>query len=300
MTETLTVHTARMQLDVHLQAHALQEGYPLFRSDNSKCGNDFPLVGSGTFGDVYSLGRSHVLKLYKGASLDVLEQAKRELKMYSYRHRCIIGCLGVISFVDAPSGILLQRGGEELFNVLLRLSGTLHDLQFQLYKLYLYDMFDALAFLQAHDISHFDLKLENLLVTPDRLQIADFGFAHSSKWELLKCTYPCGSPGYLPHSTVANDPQFAPCRDAWASACIVFPLTYGGMMYESLSSNAYKCLTKKLQARDVDMPFAKLYSGLTPRACGEELMTYLMFETNPSFSCLCVKLRPDHKRNVVS
>ena len=292
-TTTLEVEVVTAPPCRQMEAYALQEGFSVFHTNETI--DSSVQLGSGGFGDVYALGESHVLKVYKRSSLDTIKQAKRELHMnaFRYKHKNIITCLGVLIFDDTRHnnmGMIFERGGEELFNILVRLNGTLHDLYFKLYKLYLRDMFCGLAFLRENDIIHCDIKLENLLVTANRLQIADFGFAHSAKWPLLSNCTMSGTPGYVPHLALAQDPKFAHRRDPWAAACVVFALTYGGMLYEHSGTREYDKLLEKLRRGDTETPFSSAYSGLSPRLVGEEIMTHLMFETEPSFKTLHDKL----------
>lgn len=291
-TATLDMSVLSSHVGSQLEAYALQEKCPLFFEKDTNYIDEATLVGSGGFGDVYALGRTHVLKVYKQQTRDVVKQAKRELKMTTYRHRNVIACFGLLCFDDGRQALIFERGGDELYQVLVRIDGTLHDLYFELYKLYLHDLFSGLAFLRASDIVHGDLKPENLLVTPTRLQIADFGFAHSPQWSsLTKNRTVCGSFGYVPDDALALDPTFFYRRDPWAAACIVFALTYGGMMYEHSATLEYDSLIKKLDSGDTVTPFASMYPSLSARSVGEELMTHLMFETKPSFELLCEKLR---------
>lgn len=177
---------------------------------------------------------------------------------------------GACKFQNSPAcGLYFEKGGKDLMDYLIDIAQSVSKVPNR-HEAYRKDGIDdyklarivslliqVVTFLHSKGIYHFDLKPDNVLVNEegDFLQLIDFGLAHCDDWLLLQdvtifggklkkgqCigsladmssdTY-FGSPAYLPHKEVADDPGFIWFRDQWALGCIFYMCAYGSMPYSS-------------------------------------------------------------------
>ena len=92
----------------------------------------------------------------------------------------------------------------------------------------------AMAYCHTKGISHRDLKLENILVTPQNLiKIIDFGFSVKTKQE-GKCQVFCGTPAYMAPEIITRSEYFPPPTDVWALGVIFYAMLCGAFPYQSM------------------------------------------------------------------
>ena len=85
----------------------------------------------------------------------------------------------------------------------------------------------AIIYCQSKDISHRDIKLENILVIQnDVVKIIDFGFAvKATKNDLQKLF--CGTPSYMSPEIVNKQKYVAQYSDIWSMGVLLFAMLYG-------------------------------------------------------------------------
>ena len=100
--------------------------------------------------------------------------------------------------------MLEYANGGDLLAYIQKLNGPIPDNET---KLWMTQMCDALKFLHRIDISHRDLKLENLLIDSARnVKLCDFGFCKElSILDELSMTY-CGSKAYASPEILQGQP----------------------------------------------------------------------------------------------
>ncbi|KAL3813624.1 hypothetical protein ACJIZ3_014892 [Penstemon smallii] len=133
------------------------------------------------------------------------------------------------------------ENGEKLYNVLLEYAsgGALseklknsddHRLPELEIRRYTKSLLKGLNFIHKAGYVHCDIKLQNILITPNGLKIADFGLAKRAGIEKKEfCSPGCemrGTPLYMSPETVTGGEQ-GPPADIWALGCSVAEMVTG-------------------------------------------------------------------------
>lgn len=96
---------------------------------------------------------------------------------------------------------------------------------------------DAVRYLHDQDITHRDLKLENLLLDNYfNIKICDFGFVKSHSMKELSKTY-CGSKSYASPEILRGEPYDPKKADIWAMGVILYIFITGKMPYDESKGN---------------------------------------------------------------
>ena len=95
-------------------------------------------------------------------------------------------------------------------------------------------LFTGLVSVHSKNITHRDLKLENLILAEKgdlhTLRIADFGLAKKMKTSRGKLSAQCGSPAYVAPEVITGQ-QYTPAVDMWATGCIMYALLCGELPF---------------------------------------------------------------------
>ncbi|KAJ8878370.1 hypothetical protein PR048_018947 [Dryococelus australis] len=102
----------------------------------------------------------------------------------------------------------------------------------------------AVAYLHSLDISHRDLKCENVFMcSRNRLKIGDFGFARWCDGADLSETY-CGSTAYAAPEILQGVPYDPKLYDSWSLGCVLYIMLTSTMPFDV--SNRKKMLKDQL------------------------------------------------------
>ena len=101
----------------------------------------------------------------------------------------------------------------------------------------------GLAYMHSRNISHRDMKPENVIYNPRTgvVKIIDFGFACISKEKLRVF---CGTPSYMSPEIVARQAYSGPAADIWACGVILYVLLNGTVPFKAKTE---KDLFRKIQ-----------------------------------------------------
>lgn len=109
---------------------------------------------------------------------------------------------------------------------------------------------NGIAYCHQQQISHRDIKTENILITPEGfVKLIDFGFATlSDKNERLKVF--CGTPCYMAPEIVARKKYLGPNADIWSLGILYYFMLSGSFpfhgtslqgLFRSIHSGRYSC-----------------------------------------------------------
>lgn len=242
------------------------------------------LLGSGGFGQVFALDNPQYVIKVPNTNAD-RDMIRRELMLSRLtRHQNVIKVESCLS-VGTINGIMMERGGRELFDV-LSIEGVLDDERLQDYTV---DLLQAITHIHKNGIFHLDIKPENILVSADPqndvLKLCDFGLSHNARWNVGSRNFGSlnspnryfGSPAYVPHHSLAVHDEFVKSRDQWAAGCVIFIMAYGQMLYARIDSRQYRNLWHKIE-HDTPQYFSTLISKM-PRFV--ELILHRLLSSRP-------------------
>ncbi|XP_030551872.2 mitogen-activated protein kinase kinase kinase 20-like [Rhodamnia argentea] len=182
---------------------------------------------------------------------------RHERRVLSELGECprIVRCLG--------DSLTAERGGEELYNVLLEYAGggSLADslksrgkpLSEPEIRRHTRSILEGLEFVHSKGFVHCDVKLQNILVFPrggdEEVKIADFGLAKRAGERLAEGGKQGGfewrgTPMYMAPESV-NGNEYEPPSDVWALGCAVVEMATGRPAWGSRAeSNAYALMIR--------------------------------------------------------
>ena len=93
---------------------------------------------------------------------------------------------------------------------------------------YIKEILYAISYCHRHNISHRDMKLENILIDKDKktIKIIDFGFAVTVGPNDKLKTY-CGTPSYMSPEIVNKKEYAGPPSDIWSIGIVMYTLICG-------------------------------------------------------------------------
>jgi MAP/microtubule affinity-regulating kinase len=97
----------------------------------------------------------------------------------------------------------------------------------------IYGILDALNYCHQHNIVHRDLKLENILVSPDGTpKLIDFGFTYLADQKISN-TF-CGTLFYMAPEIILKKPYFGGPADIWAIGVLAYKMMTGFFPFRGL------------------------------------------------------------------
>jgi serine/threonine protein kinase len=102
---------------------------------------------------------------------------------------------------------------------------------------------EALEYCHSKNISHRDIKLENILIeNSNKIKIIDFGFATCKQ---KKNYIYCGTPNYMAPEIIKKIDYLGPPVDIWACGVLLYIITTGGFPFgSSKESKVFKKIIK--------------------------------------------------------
>jgi glycogen synthase kinase 3 beta len=198
-------------------------------------------IGLGTFGGVFlatdtTTGAEVAIKKvcldprYKNRELDIVQQLSHP------------NCLSYICHYIAQEGahhddfLHLVTG---YLPVNLECYITAHSVSDLHVKLFGFQLFAALAYLHAHEVSHRDIKPSNVLIDPANgyLQLCDFGSAKILEPGEVSVSY-IATRCYRAPELLLDCPSYTPAIDVWAAGCVLAEMYLQGKVLFAGGSNS--------------------------------------------------------------
>ena len=104
-------------------------------------------------------------------------------------------------------------------------------------KLYSYQMFHALFYLETINVCHRDIKPQNILIDPERklLKICDFGSAKKLQKGVSNIAYIC-SRYYRAPELIFNAEEYTNAIDMWSVCCVICEMVLDHPLFQGESS----------------------------------------------------------------
>ncbi|XP_045564552.1 serine/threonine-protein kinase ULK3 isoform X2 [Salmo salar] len=229
-------------------------------------------LGSGTYATVYKAYR-------KGDNREVVAVkvvGKKSLNKVSMEN--LLTEIEILKTVRHPHIVQLkdfQWDSENIYLILEWCSGGdlsrfIHSrrlLPERVARLFLQQIACALQFLHNHNISHLDLKPQNILLNGSVLKLADFGFAsYMSPWDEQSALR--GSPLYMAPEMVCRR-QYDSRVDLWSVGVILYETLFGRAPF---ASRSYAELEEKIRS---DKPIELPAGARVSRNCRDLLLRLL-------------------------
>lgn len=129
---------------------------------------------------------------------------------------------------------------------------------------------EALNYCHSKNISHRDIKLENILLDVNlQIKIIDFGFARMAAPDKKSYIY-CGTPNYMAPEIIQKVQYAGPPVDIWAAGVVLYVMLTGGFPFSSMKETK---VFKKILSGNINFP-----DFLTP-ICKNLIL--LMFTQDP-------------------
>ena len=208
--------------------------------DNFVLGNE---LGKGAYATVRSAHNKEnnskvAIKVYdklKLLSPSKKKNAEREIKILSrLNHPNIIKLYKTVENKRTLNLIMEYVGGCSLLAFLKKKVSKRLD-ESEAKKIFK-QIIQALEYCHSLNITHRDIKLENILIGPSySVKIIDFGFStcfsNDKKVKLF-----CGTPSYMSPEIVSKQESFGPPSDIWAAGVVLYILLTGTYPFKALHS----------------------------------------------------------------
>lgn len=113
-------------------------------------------------------------------------------------------------------------------------------------RVWFHEVFQGVAYLHSRQYSHRDLKVENVLISRDRVaMVSDFGFVKESL-NRVSSTF-CGSVQYAAPEIVINTPYDPFAADVWSLGICLFASLTGHMPFQHHPLHLLKTEQKNIQ-----------------------------------------------------
>ncbi|KAG7333470.1 hypothetical protein KOW79_003605 [Hemibagrus wyckioides] len=229
-------------------------------------------LGSGTYATVYKAYR----KTDGREAVAVKVVSKKSLNKSSMEN--LLTEIEILKTVRHPHIVQLkdfQWDNENIYLILEWCSGgdlsrfirSRRILPERVARLFLQQIACALKFLHERNISHLDLKPQNILLSGNVLKLADFGFAqYMSPWDEQSSLR--GSPLYMAPEIVCRR-QYDARVDLWSVGVILFEALFGRAPF---ASRSYAELEEKIRS---DKPIELPPGARVSRDCRDLLLRLL-------------------------
>ncbi|KAM9905853.1 hypothetical protein OXX69_007025 [Metschnikowia pulcherrima] len=191
-------------------------------------------VGEGAFGKVY-LAEHVLLHSQVVLKCGLLEDPNIVREIYYHkqlRHRNIVKLYEVIKTETQLWMVLEYCEGNELYYHIYeqrRLDSTSCKNLF-------YQIAEAIRYVHSLNLSHRDLKLENILMADEErtvVKLTDFGFVREfNPYKRTLLSTVCGTTSYMAPEVLKNEKYSGFAIDVWSMGVILYAMTYGQLPFD--------------------------------------------------------------------
>jgi len=193
-------------------------------------------IGSGSFATVYLAQKDqqlYALKVINKTEITAVYEQKLNNEIHILKkidHPNIVKLYDVIETSESYYLILEYISGGDLYDLVV--SPDFSKLQINDKKKIFNQIAGAVKYLHENNISHADLKLENILIDKDRnIKLTDFNLAYEFKdGEQNKLR--CGSLEYAAPEIILGKLHYPCPSDIWALGVILYILQYGEFPFQ--------------------------------------------------------------------
>ncbi|EDV22195.1 uncharacterized protein TRIADDRAFT_29114, partial [Trichoplax adhaerens] len=162
---------------------------------------------------------------FTGGALTSTSRLMQEVKILkSLHHPCMTTVEDVFDSPEALCIVLELAEGGELFDRVVKY-GKYAGAREQEFKVIFYQLLEAVKYLHKNNISHRDLKLENVLLKTDEpytlVKLTDFGLARIVGDKSLMTSY-VGTPTYLAPEVLVGNQSYNKAVDLWSLGVVLY------------------------------------------------------------------------------
>ncbi|ORX45201.1 Pkinase-domain-containing protein [Piromyces finnis] len=211
-------------------------------------------IGSGSFATVYLAQKDqqlYALKVINKTEITAVYEQKLNNEIHILKkinHPNIVKLYDVIETSESYYLILEYISGGDLYDLVT--SPDFPKLQINDKKKIFNQITGAVQYLHENNISHADLKLENVLIDKDRnIKLTDFNLAYEYN-EGEQNNLRCGSLEYAAPEIILGKIHYPCPSDVWALGVILYILQYGEFPFQqSQGKSPYSLYMKIAQAK---------------------------------------------------
>ncbi|RPD60437.1 hypothetical protein L226DRAFT_469316 [Lentinus tigrinus ALCF2SS1-7] len=224
--------------------------------------NFLAVLGKGSFGKVMlaqekktnSLYAIKVLKKESIIGRDEVARTRSEKQVFlaaaRERHPFLLGMHACFQTETRVYFVMEYISGGDLMLHIQR-----EQFSYRQAKFYASEVLLALEYFHANGIIHRDLKLDNILLTPDgHVKVADYGLCKEEMWFGSTTTTFCGTPNYMAPEILLGQ-RYGRAVDWWA---------FGVLMYEMLLGQSPFCGEDQYKIFDAILEDEPLYPTTMP------------------------------------
>lgn len=211
-------------------------------------------IGEGAFGKAY-LAKHVLLDVQVVLKCGLVDDPNIVREIYYHRqlrHKNIVNLYEVIKTETHLWMVLEYCEGSELFYYIYEKRALDLDVCKQLF----YQIVEAIRYVHLLNLSHRDLKLENILLADKRrtiVKLSDFGFVREfNPYKRLFLSTVCGTTAYMAPEVLKNEKYSGFSIDIWALGIILYAMAYGELPFDEDDElkTKYKILNEEPNFRD--------------------------------------------------